>query len=342
MPATLSPEEVKALMGAVQDGRIPVDTGRGAHGPVAPYDLTSQDRIIRGQMPTLDALNEQIGGRLAMGLTGRTRMALKVTSAPATLLKFADLSPLLVPPATVCVLGLGAGHGFGLALLEPGLAEALLAAALGDRRSRGPDAPADGRRDFTGVEQLILRRLLTILTDAMAEAWAPVIPFQPEVLRLELDPRMASIAPPGDVGILAAFEIAGAIQGRIQLVIPYSAVEPVKARLAAPRQLAERAHGRAGELLARELEQVEVEVRGLLGHALIPFSRLLELQPGEILLLDSDEGRPLPIRVQGREKLRGHPTVAGGALAMVVETPVAGMPPPLPPPLPPPARSESR
>ncbi len=61
MPATLSPEEVKALMSAIQDGKLPSEGGlRGARGPVASYDLTSQDRIIRGQMPTLDAINEQI------------------------------------------------------------------------------------------------------------------------------------------------------------------------------------------------------------------------------------------------------------------------------------------
>jgi len=342
VPATLSPEEVKALMSAIQDGRVATDAGRGAHGPVANYDLTSQDRIIRGQMPTLDAINEQIAGLVAMGLTGRTRMALKVTSSAATLLKFADLTPLLAPPATVAVLGLGASYGFGLLLLEPGVADGLLAAALGDRRSRGPEAQAEGRREFTAVEQMVLKRLLTVLSEAMAVAWEAVIPFRPEVLRLELDPRMASIAPPSDVGIVSSFEMVGGIQGRMQLVIPYAAVEPAKAKLAAARQLSQRGDDRTSDLLAREVEQVEVDVRGLLGRTVINFSRLLELQPGEVLLLDTDEQSPLQIRVQGREKLRGHPSVSGGAMALVVETPVSGMRPPLPPSRTPSTRSEKR
>jgi flagellar motor switch protein FliM len=328
MPATLSPEEVKALMSAIQDGKVLSEAGSpGARGPVANYDLTSQDRIIRGQMPTLDAINDQIAQQLAIGLTGRTRVALRVNAGAATLLKFADLTPLLSPPASVCVLGLGSAYGYGLAVLEPGVAEQLLGAALGDRRARQPDA-APVRREFTAVEQMVLKRVLSVLTDAMAVAWEPILPFKPEALRFELDTRMASIAPPSDVGIVAAFQITGGIDGRLQLVIPYAAVEPAKQRLSAPRRLSQRGDDRVARMMAREIEQVKVDVRGILGRARITLSRLLELEPGDIVLLDRDEARPLPIAVQGREKLSGDPSISGGAFAMRVQSPISAGPPP--------------
>jgi flagellar motor switch protein FliM len=320
MAATLSPEEIKALMSAIQDGRVNTEaTAKAARSEVVPYDLTSQDRIIRGQMPTLDAINEQVASMLGIGLAGRTRVTIRVTSSPATLLKFQDLVPLLAPPASVCVLGLGAAYGFALAVLEPGLGEALLSAALGDRRLRAPEGGGETRRELTSVEQLVLRRLLLILTDAMAQAWAPVIAFQPEVLRFELDPRMASIAPPTDVGIVSGFELKGGIEGRLQLVIPFAAVESAKQKLSSPRRLSQRADERFAEALAREVEQVMVELRGIYGKTRIPFARMLELQAGDVLLLDTDEGKPLPIIVQGREKLHGIPTISGGSMAIQVE-----------------------
>jgi flagellar motor switch protein FliM len=322
MPATLTPEEIKALMSAIQDGRVNTEAAQEAKAAVVPYDLTSQDRIIRGQMPTLDAINEQVASMLGIGLAGRTRVALRVTSSPATLLKFADLVPLLSPPASVCVLGLGASYGFALAVLEAGLAEALLAAALGDRRTRQPDEGGESRRELTSVEQLVLRRLLLILTDGMAQAWAPVIGFQPEVLRFELDPRMATIAPPTDVGIVSGFEMKGGIEGRLQLIIPYAAVESAKQKLSSPRRLSQRADERFADALAREVEQVTVELRGIYGRTRIPFARLLDLNAGDVLLLDSDEGRPLPVIVQGREKLSGTPTLSGGNLAVVLDQPL--------------------
>ena len=329
MAVTLSPEEIKALMGAIQDGRVPSDAPR-ASDAASTYDLTSQDRIIRGQMPALDAINESIASQLGIGLTGRTRVAIRVTTGSATLLKFADLAPLLAPPAAVCILGLGASHGFALTVLEPGLGETLLAAALGDRRSRDPGATADSRRDFTAVEQQVLKRLLAVVTDALRVGWEAILPFRPEVLRFELDPRMASIAPPSDVAIVSAFEISGGLEGRLQIVLPYSAVEPAKDRLGATRRLLQRADDRVASAVARELEQVEVDVRGVLGHARIAFSRLLELAPGDLLLLDTDEAKPIPVYVQGREKLRAAPSVSGGAMALVVDQPVSAGKPPLP------------
>jgi flagellar motor switch protein FliM len=321
MPATLTPDEIKALMSAIQDGKVNTESQGGDKAQVVPYDLTSQDRIIRGQMPTLDAINEQVASMLGIGLAGRTRVSLRITSSPATLLKFADLVPLLSPPASVCVLGLGASYGFALAVLEAGLAEALLAAALGDRRIQQQQEGGE-RRELTGVEQLVLRRLLLILTDSMAQAWAPVIPFQPEVLRFELDPRMASIAPPTDVGIVSGFELKGGIEGRLQLVIPYAAVESAKQKLSSPRRLSQRADERFADALAREVEQVTVEIRGIFGRTRIPLTKLLDLEPGHVLLLDTDEGKPIPVIVQGREKLMGAPTVSGGSLALIVDHPL--------------------
>ena len=330
MAVTLSPEEVKALMSAINDGKISPDSPRSPADVAAAYDLTSQDRIIRGQMPALDAINDQVAQLLAIGLTGRTRLALRVTTSTAALLKFADLTPLLAPPAAVCILRLGPGMGFGLVVLAPGLGEALLAAALGDRRGRGADGPREAHREFTACEQQVLKRLLGVVTDALRTAWDGIIPFAPEAIRFELDPRMASIAPPTDVGIVSAFTITGGLEGSLQLVIPYSAVEPAKDRLSAPRRLLQRADDRAASVIARELEQVQVDVRGVLGRARISFTRLLELQPGDLLLLDTDEAKPIPVWVQGREKLRAEPSVSGGAMALVVERAVAAGKPPLP------------
>ena len=232
------------------------------------------------------------------------------------------LAPFWSPPASVCVLGLGSSYGFALAVLEPGLAEALLSAALGDRRVRAPEGGSESRSELTSVEQLVLRRLLLILTDAMAQAWSSVIPFQPEVLRFELDPRMASIAPPTDVGIVSGFELKGGIDGRLQLVIPFAAVESAKQKLSSPRRLSQRADERFADALAREVEQVMVEIRGIYGRTRIPFARMLDLQAGDVLLLDTDEGKPLPVIVQGREKLRGVPTISGGSMAITLDLPL--------------------
>lgn len=314
LPGGLNADEVGALMNAIQEGQV--RTSAASPSRILPYDLTSQDRIIRGQMPTLDAINEQTAAALGTGLAGRTRLSLRVTASPATMMKFLDLNAMLAPPVVVCVISLGAGFGHALVVFEPGLAEALLAAALGDRKAR---PHAEDRPEMTAVEQLVVRRLLGILTESMEKAWAEVIAFKPEVLRFESDPRMASVAPANEVAIVSDFELSGGISGRLQLVIPYAVVEPVRARLSSPPRMSGSSAGRFTEALAREVSQVEVELRGVLGKARATVSRLVELKVGDVVLLDAEEGSLLPIYVQGRPKLLGMPKISGGSMALVVE-----------------------
>ncbi len=319
--ATLNHEEVDALMDAIKDGRVEAEASQAAAAKsnVVPYDLTSHDRIIRGQMPTLDAINEQIASMLAAGFGGRTRLNLKVVSAQATLMKFVDFSSLLNPPTTVAVLSLGHSYGMALLVLEPGLGESLLSAALGDRKVRPDEAQTGERHELTSVERLVLRRLLTVFTDAMTRAWKGVLAFSPEVLRIEADPRLAVIAPPNEAAIVSTFEISGAITGRMQLTIPFAAVEPAKRLLSDPPRVHSQGDQRFTASLANELAQVKVEVCAQLGRAVVPVSRLLQLEVGDVLTLDTDEAQAIPIFVEGRHKLSGRPRASGGSHAVVLE-----------------------
>jgi flagellar motor switch protein FliM len=253
-------------------------------------------------------------------------MALRVSASPATLLKFIDMQSMLVAPATIGVLGLGVNAGQALVVLEGGVADSLLAAALGDRKARPDEESTEPRRDLTSVERQVLRRLLGIFTDAMAVAWAPILPLKPELVRFEPDPRLAAIAPPNEAAILCTFELTGGLTGRFLLAIPYSVVESVRKQLASPPRLAGGSDRRFAEILATELAQVKVELRALLGRAEVRLSRMLELEVGDVITLDTSEGSPLPLTVQGLPKLTGAPTVASGNLAFVVQQ-ALGQPP---------------
>jgi flagellar motor switch protein FliM len=324
MAADLNSDEINALMDAIQDGRA--GNAEGKDGPpeaVVKYDLTSRDRIIRGQMPTLDAINEQVASIFGSGLSGRIRQSLRVTSSPSSLVRFGDFASVLAPPATVCVLTLGKTYGLCLAVLEPGLAESLLAAAMGDRKAQTtPETPA--RRDLTSVERFVLKRLLSILTEAMRQAWTTVMPIEPEVLRFETDPRMATIAPPQEAAIVCTFEFSEGITGRIQLAVPFTAVESEKKALSAPPKVNTGVDQRFAASLAEELARVRVELRAILGRSQSTLGKVLDLAEGDVVTLDTDERSALEILVEGRSKLMGTPGVSGANLSIVVDEPVRG------------------
>jgi flagellar motor switch protein FliM len=325
----LDASEVEALMQAIQDGRVAPGVDGDPRGPIVSYDLTSQDRIIRGQMPTLDAINDRIASLFGRSLGGRLRLEARVASGAATMLKFADVQALLTPPTTVGILTLGGGSGLGAILLEGNLANALLAGALGDRKARPEPSRGGGERsELTNVERLVLRHLLSLMAEAMSVAWADVLPFRPEVLRFESDPRMAVIAPASDVAILCPFELTGTLSGRLQVVIPYAAVEPAKKLLASPPRLgggSSDGDARFSAALARELAEVEVEVRVEIGRRTLNLSELMGLDVGQVLTLNTNESAPLPVYVEGRLKATGSPRVVSGGMAVALDRPIGSI-----------------
>jgi flagellar motor switch protein FliM len=315
MSSPLDQSEIDALMAAIQDGRVATDPAAEEGAPVVPYDLTSQDRIIRGQMPTLDSINERIASTFGSNLAGRTRLDMRVASAPSTLMKFADVGAMFAPPTSVWIMTLGANHGLGVLLLDGALGRSLLSAALGDRRSK-TDNSADARSDLTNVERGVLKHLMGMFATAMASAWHDILPMRPEVLRFESDPRMAMVAPPSDLAILCSYDVSGPASGRLQVAIPYATVEPVKKLLTSPPRQGSNVDERFCAALARDLEEVEVEMRVEMGKTSMNLSHLLELKVGDLLVLDCNETSPLPVYVQGRKKLTGSPRVSNGSLAV--------------------------
>jgi len=321
MASPLDAQELEALMQAIQEGRVGTESEAGSEqgdGSIVPYDLTSQDRIIRGQMPTLDSINERIASSFGKGLGGRLRLELRVSSSPAILMKFSEVTGTVADQTVTGVLSLGAGHGLALIILQGSLTRGLLSAALGDRSVGNSAQSADAHAELTGVEKLVLKHILGQLSDGMEVAWADVLPFKPEVLRFESDPRMAVIATPSDVAVLCTFEVTGALDGKLLLAIPYSAVEPAKKALTSPPRLGGQRDAKFSQALGREIEAVEVELRVEIGRRSLSLGELVEMKVGDVITLNTNEGSPLPVFVQGRQKMTASPRVVGGGMAIEV------------------------
>jgi flagellar motor switch protein FliM len=109
------------------------------------------------------------------------------------------------------------------------------------------------------------------------------------------------------------------VSGRLQIAIPYATVEPVKKLLTSPPRPGSSVDARFSAALAKDLENVPVEIRVEMGRTTLSFSRLLDLKVGDLLVLEASEASPLPVYVQGRRKLSGSPRVAGGSLAVALD-----------------------
>ncbi len=177
MNQVLSQAEVDALLNAVADGSV--ETGAGAapkdkggkSKEIQEYDLTNQDRVIRGKMPTLDLIYERFVRLFRMSLSNSLRKIASISIISTDLLKFGEFVNTLPIPSCVGILRSETLRGPALLVFESKLAYALIDSYFG-----GTDRPytkSDGK-EFTRIELMIMNKVLTLAVDLMDEDWSDV------------------------------------------------------------------------------------------------------------------------------------------------------------------------
>src|ERR1700721_3151347 len=118
MNQVLSQNEVDALLAAVSEGEVQTEGGAGAtnstDSSVIVYDLTSQDRIIRGRMPQLDVIYEKFMRAFRVSLSSALRKIATLTHASTDFLKFGEFINTLPMPTCMSVLRFNALRGSAL------------------------------------------------------------------------------------------------------------------------------------------------------------------------------------------------------------------------------------
>ena len=75
----LSQEEVDALLEGVTGERQKSDAEEVDEGSVRNYDISSQERIVRGRMPTMEIVNERFARNFRIGLFNFIRRSPEVS-----------------------------------------------------------------------------------------------------------------------------------------------------------------------------------------------------------------------------------------------------------------------
>ncbi len=182
---------------------------------------------------------------------------------------------------------------------------------------RGRHAKIEGR-EFTAIENEIIRTLLAGAFENLREAWAHVADLRIEQVGSEMNPHFANIVSPTEIVVVCNFitEIEG-VGGNLHVTMPYSMIEPLREVLDSGVQ-SDRVDkdDRWAVALRRELEDAPVELRALLGHSTITIEQLLQLKAGDIL--QSDFTGTLTLLADEVPVFRGTYGQSGGCKAVKV------------------------
>jgi flagellar motor switch protein FliM len=331
MNQVLSQSEVDALLAAVSEGEVGADTAANAGAAtgksgiagktdkvIVTYDLTSQDRIIRGRLPQLEVIYEKFMRSFRVSLSSALRKIASLTLASTDFLKFGEFVNTLPMPTCMSVLRFNHLRGSALLVIESKLAYALVDSFFG-----GADRPytkIEGK-DFTQIELSIVRKVVDLAIEDMEAAWESVEKIGCSFVRTEVNPQFVGIVPPTDVVIASTFDVElENANGTITIVIPYSTIEPIKQKLSSGFQIESDQTDKKlwTTIIKEQLIDTDLNMQVNLGETAIELNDLMKLKVGDVIPLDQDSTGELDILFEGVKKFKCFSGVHHGSVAVQV------------------------
>ncbi|WP_448213093.1 flagellar motor switch protein FliM [Colwellia sp. MEBiC06753] len=289
MSDLLSQDEIDALLHGVDDVEEEeiVEESEPREG-TSDYDFSSQDRIVRGRMPTLEMVNERFARHMRISLFNMMRRTAEVSINGIQMIKFGEYVHTLFVPTSLNMVRFRPLKGTALITMEARLVFILVDNFFGgDGRYH---AKIEGR-EFTPTERRIIQMLLKLIFEDYKEAWSPVMDVSFEYLDSEVNPSMANIVSPTEVVVISSFhiELDGG-GGDFHVALPYSMLEPIRELLDAGVQSdKEDTDMRWSKALRDEILDVPVELSTKFVEFQLSLAKVMELEAGDIIPVDIPE-----------------------------------------------------
>ena len=282
----LSQDEIDALLHGVDSGDVetsgdePIDPAEAR-----PYDFASQDRIVRGRLPTLEMINERFARYFRTSLFSMLRRTADISVSGVQMLKFSEFVHSLFVPTSLNITRVSPLRGKALFVLDPKLVFSIVDSFFG---GNGRFHTKIEGRDFTPTELRVVQMLLEIAFRDLENSWSPVLEVKFEYTASEVNPQFANIVSPSEVVVVTTFNIdleSGG--GDFYICLPYAMLEPIRDLLDAGVQSDRGERDERWETAMREeVMRASVEISSVFGEATLPLRALATLQVGDIIPLD--------------------------------------------------------
>jgi flagellar motor switch protein FliM len=283
----LSQDEVDALLQGITGESQKLDPEEAQTEGIRDYDLASQERIVRGRMPTMEIINERFARNIRIGLFNLIRKSPEVSIGGIKVQKYSAFLREIVVPTNFNLVSVKPLRGSGLIVCDPSLVFAVIDSLFG---GAGKFHTRIEGRDFSPTEQRVILRLVECINAEYKRAWAGIYPLELEYQRSEMQPQFANIATPSEIVVATSFTLEiGETTGTVHFCIPYSTLEPIRDVLYSTMQGdASEPDRRWVNLLKHQIQAAQVLLVAELAHTGTTIEQLLSLKPGDFVELDLD------------------------------------------------------
>ena len=312
----LSQDEVDALLQGITGESQKLEQEQVDEGAIRNYDISSQERIVRGRMPTMEVINERFARNIRIGLFNFIRKSPEIAIGSIKVQKYSAFLREIVVPTNFNIVSVRPLRGSGLIVCDPALVFAVIDSLFG---GAGKYHTRIEGRDFSPTEQRIIGRLVDVICTEYKKAWHGVYPLELEYQRSEMQPQFANVATPSEVVVATSFTLEiGDASGTIHFCIPYATLEPIRDVLYSTIQGdAAEPDRRWVKLMTQQIQAANVELVAELAHAPATVEQLLSFKAGDFIELDLQQA--IQAKVRGVPVLDAHYGISNGKYALKVD-----------------------
>lgn len=312
----LSQDEIDALLHGVDDGEVETEVvDEEALDAARSYDFNSQERIVRGRMPTLEMVNERLARYFRISLFNFLRRSAEISISGIQVQKFSEYIQGLYVPTNLNIVRFSPLRGRALVVMEPKLVFTAVDNFFG---GGGQFYNKVEGREFTPTEMRIIRLIIDLLFKDLKEAWKPVMELNFEYMNSELNPQFANIVSPSEIVVVSTIhvELEGG-GGDINIVMPYAMLEPIRELLDAVTSDRGEVDGNWQESLRKEVLRSEVTLNSMLIEKTMSISDVMKFKKGDVIPVEMPES--VVVRAEKVSIFRGKVGLSDGNYAVQIK-----------------------
>lgn len=320
MQEILSQSEIDSLLQALNTGNLPADqqesTGQAAK--IKNYDFRRPNKFSKEHLRTLEMLHQHFARHLSSFLAGYLSTNINIELASTGQIIYDEFVRSIPTPTVLAVFELSPLNG--PAILE---ANTSFIFPVIDLMFGGSGTAGDMGRELTDIEIQVTRRLMSRMLDNLVPTWHDIVELQPVIRSIETNPRLQQLYSPNDVVALLTFTVTMGEndQGMINLCLPYMVLDPVIDKLSMRQQFVRQftsSTEQDHQNIVHWLNQCEVDITAVIGSTRITVEDFLQIQAGDVIVLDKDVNSDLHVFVGDSLKFGAQAGLVGDNLAVQV------------------------
>ena len=287
-----------------------------ADSSASSFDFSRLDRIPKSQIRAMHLLHENFVRSLSSSLSAylRTYASLSLTSLEQS--SYSEFLESLPSPTCITYIGLHPYDGTAVLEFNNSLMFSLIELLLGGNGK----TTVQIQRKITEIEKTLIQTLMRVVLHDLGEAWKSVADIRFAVQSLASEPQLLHVLAPAEAVVVIAIDVrVGSSAGQMKLAIPSIFIKRLRHKFDQLRQ-ARRAASTVEDQdhLGHLIQHASLVFEACMDGGTIPTRRLMELNVGDVLVLDHPVDREVSGRLNGVDKWFGRIVTKGEKLAFEV------------------------